>query len=291
MLLDIFTAMWSYLYPNVIQIKMELKSLIRIWREIQDISQADVAKATGISQPAIARFENGKGSISPDTLRTMAPILNLNPLFMEKLIGYPFKQSYPEKPIKIFLPEGEEGRLERNILKLILESTDYSEALLLTPEDLPKEKSVKLTRLMRKGYTVCALVIRDLDGNLFVIRKKDKDSLLHDPRLRRRLRGHSDTLLIRRRNISLELYRDIQEWISIDTSKIEPLFDLSHFLILQRLIRTLNSNRVCALPDLEDTNLRKRLEELSSEPVDTQAASILKGICEDIRKHFTIVQE
>lgn len=57
--------------------------LFRLARRAQGKTQSWVAGKVGISRATLAQFETGRPAISAATMRRIAPILNINPAYID----------------------------------------------------------------------------------------------------------------------------------------------------------------------------------------------------------------
>lgn len=56
-----------------------LGEALRMLRELQDLSQNELAKITGISQPNISALENGSKQMGRNTALVLAKVLHVHP--------------------------------------------------------------------------------------------------------------------------------------------------------------------------------------------------------------------
>lgn len=59
--------------------EMSAGESVRVLRELQEMSQADLAKATGIPQPTISGIESGKIKLGVERAKTLARALRCHP--------------------------------------------------------------------------------------------------------------------------------------------------------------------------------------------------------------------
>ena len=68
-----------YFPDEVVRLNViEGMSLLRAWREYKGLTQKEVAKKAGISQPALAQMEQPDANTRKDTLRKLARALDLD---------------------------------------------------------------------------------------------------------------------------------------------------------------------------------------------------------------------
>ena len=60
-------------------IEMSAGESVRVLRELQEMSQADLSKATGIPQPTISGIESGKIKLGVERAKTLARALRCHP--------------------------------------------------------------------------------------------------------------------------------------------------------------------------------------------------------------------
>lgn len=152
-------------------------------REAQGIQQGELAKKIGVSQSAIAQFEKLKSSLSVDTLLKMAPILNLNPDFIQNRIGNPFKCSVPNKIIKMFLSEEPAGLIDFVLVEKIAEANKMATFLFLKPALLnaeqisrkgksAREDFYRWQKQRKQGISISAIIVKDEADNTFIFKRK-----------------------------------------------------------------------------------------------------------------------
>lgn len=62
-----------------VNVKMSPGEMLRTLRELQELSQADLAKATGMSQSNISSLENGTRNMGRERALTLAKALKVHP--------------------------------------------------------------------------------------------------------------------------------------------------------------------------------------------------------------------
>src|SRR5208283_5595718 len=148
--------------------KLELSALFSALRMSKGLTQGNVADVVGIKRSAIAQFETGRASLSNDTLRQIAPILNLNPEYVIHRDIYPFV-SQPDEVIKLFLPENRlTGALDYFLIYLLAGAVGNHELqfLSLSPNIIAARIAWPFDR------TVYALAVRDAHNNIFLFRRR-----------------------------------------------------------------------------------------------------------------------
>lgn len=66
-------------HPATKQIEVSVGESIRILRELQELSQIQLAKLTGISPATISAIENGKAKIGIERAKVLAKALHCHP--------------------------------------------------------------------------------------------------------------------------------------------------------------------------------------------------------------------
>ena len=69
----------SELRPSKVRIKMTSGDMVREIRELQEMSQLDLAKASDIPQPTISAIENGRTPIGVERAERLARALRVHP--------------------------------------------------------------------------------------------------------------------------------------------------------------------------------------------------------------------
>jgi len=194
---------------------------MKMAREAQGISQRELASVLGVSQASIAQFETLKITLSLDSMLKIGTALNLNPFFVENNVGNPFKPVNKENAIKMFVPEAITGEIDFSLIELILVSNDETNCIFLTP---PINDSKLRKRIQGLFY---ALLIKDDDGNIFIMRRKKDNALLGNISewmeiLNKLSAGHRFTSEIMR--LSTELFWQIRGWKEISNSNLKVFF-------------------------------------------------------------------
>lgn len=160
-----------------------LPLFLKTVRTAQGISQSDLSEQIGVSQSAIAQFEKMKATLSLQRMIKMAPILNVNPNYLQKGIGNPFRQTN-EKTIKMFFPEDPPGRIDTTLVRTIIDANKQAEFFFLRPGDFDsrsivkeggtvKNELIQWQRQRAKNTMLCALFVCDGDNNTFLFKRKN----------------------------------------------------------------------------------------------------------------------
>lgn len=153
---------------------MKMPAFIRAVREAEGISQKDLAAKIQITPSAITQYEKSTASISKDKLLAMAPILNLNPHFVDNGIGNPFKTASPKGIVRMYFPLKPDGSIDMfSILQVISDYNSHAIFLFLKPARSIEQKSLQIKRWQGKGLTSYALLLKDSDDNIFLFKRKD----------------------------------------------------------------------------------------------------------------------
>lgn len=65
--------------PARIRTRMTPGEMLRTVRELQELTQAELAKVSGVSQPAISAVESGTAALGVDRARKLAEALAVHP--------------------------------------------------------------------------------------------------------------------------------------------------------------------------------------------------------------------
>lgn len=197
-----------------------LSTLIRTVRISQGIPQSKLAEYLGISQASIAKYETTKSTLSLDTLVRAADFLNLNPVYIEKGLGNPFKASDPSKAIKMFIPETLGGEADLELLDFILQSSEYTILLMLKPEN---------RREFRWRDQSFSLLVGDKEGNRFILRRKNADSTFSDRQIQSLARKASKIsngfCEMKSQGVDDSVYEKIRKWSDLDSKAIEQILE------------------------------------------------------------------
>ncbi|MBI5814436.1 MAG: helix-turn-helix transcriptional regulator [Nitrospinae bacterium] len=66
-------------FPAKTLVKLTVGESVRVLRELQEMSQADLAKASGIPQSTISGIENGRIRLGVERAKTLARALKCHP--------------------------------------------------------------------------------------------------------------------------------------------------------------------------------------------------------------------
>lgn len=67
------------LVPAQRRSKMTAAKVVKMLRDLHEMTQADLAAATGIPQPVISAIENGAASVGIDRSKRLARVLKVHP--------------------------------------------------------------------------------------------------------------------------------------------------------------------------------------------------------------------
>ena len=195
-------------------------------REMQGLKQGDIAKLADISQSSIAKFESGASTLSLDTLRVIAPLISVNPEYLENERANPFRSN---KLIKMFLPTRLAFRIDFSLIHSLVEVNKKLDFLLLSPNVLFIDKVTKDTVF---GTPIYAIVIKDQDNNMFIFRRKEKSvlsaAITGEKKLEIELKELADKegkiVHFTTLEIDKTVYNRIQSWDALSRKDLEPLF-------------------------------------------------------------------
>lgn len=223
-----------------------------------------------MGQTSLAKFENGRATLSSKSLSEMAYILNLNPEYVLSGFGNPFKQATPDTIIKMFFQEDKPGSIDFNLIDLILETNERVSILSLKPH-MPVDADRRLLR-KRGSRHYYALVVMDADENMFLFRREDKDEFFDETDLKPVLKDRQ-TVDYNSAIISTELFSRIREqWdeVSINDIKavIEGVSRRENLIFLSRIIKKVSSYESSSNGKEEYRQLFERLERMDAHELD-----------------------
>lgn len=202
---------------------MRVAELFRKAREAKGLKQSEIADLCGISRSALARFETGSLRLADENLSIIAPLLDINPEFLNGNTKIPFKSQSGEL-IKFVVDKYHVNT--DMLLATILARYDVLEIYYLSP---PLTIVDRIRHLNVASNPTYALLLRDEAGNVYLFRcKSPKDFLAWDDSLsswyseQRRLTGKSGYFEMR--VISKELFEKIRDWHDVSTADFEFLF-------------------------------------------------------------------
>ena len=161
-----------------------LPLFLRMVRDAQGISQAELSEKIGVSQSAIAQFEKMKATLSMRRVIRMAPILNVNPSYLQTGIGNPFMQTIKQKAIKMFFPEDPLGRIDSTLVRIIMDANKQADFFFLRPGYFNPRSIAKVSGTVKKELNqwqrqrasntlLCGLYVCDGDNNTFLFKRKN----------------------------------------------------------------------------------------------------------------------
>ena len=135
--------------------------LFRLARRAQGKTQSWVAGKVGISRATLAQFETGKPAISAETMRRIAPILNINPAYIADPSANPFLS---KDLITMELPRAAATGVSLEAVYFLTEANSVLKVLLLVSTTPPARRLFS-----GSGNHVVAVACRDGDGNIFLL--------------------------------------------------------------------------------------------------------------------------
>ncbi|HOR57786.1 MAG TPA: helix-turn-helix domain-containing protein [bacterium] len=153
-----------------------MKNINVIFKEIRDaqgISQAELAGKLGITQSAITQFETNRSRLSLGTLLKIAPLLNINPGFIQDQTCNLFAQSNKTVPIKMYVKDDRYGNPDINILKLIVGNNDRCNIIYCGVNKL-KDKRRNSNETFDISDNIFFICVQDSEDNIFLFRRKGK---------------------------------------------------------------------------------------------------------------------
>jgi len=215
---------------------MNLSFLISTIRKSKGITQEELARKVQKNRSAIAQFEKGHASLSKETLSKIAIDLDINPEYIVGNVSNPFSS---DKLIKLFLTGIFPEYFPLYLLVLYNQSLEFIS--LIPPMNiiekmrfLPTLRTIGALRnfesfLGKMVYAVCA---RDVDGNIFIFRRKqindfvlwgkiDLESFMSSAIAN--YGKDKSRFSFRVKEIDKELFNKIKDW-TVEREDIEPMF-------------------------------------------------------------------
>jgi len=213
-------------FKNVIcySTDMELHTIFRFARETQNIKQSHLAKRAGIAQPSLANYERGHSTLSEKTLIALAPIINIDPKYIRAESGNPF---FSKELIKMFFPESVISGMDYGPLEFLLKVNSTLEVIFLRATSKSKtfEKIISNTII---GPMTIAVLVRDQDGNTFILRRKTRGARLVgedaiQEKLSRLAKEDKKEVVFQSKRITSDLTGKIKDW-TVEKKDVESLF-------------------------------------------------------------------
>lgn len=203
---------------------LDLNQLFSFARKAQGIKQGALARKVGIAQPSLSQFENGQATLSRKTLHTIAPLLNINPEYIDCESENPFRSS---GLIRMFFYETLLNGIDYSSLECIVKINPSVEIIFLEAIAMVKTNNWMISRTIIDRFTQAAL-LKDQYENIFLFRRKRKDVYfvgeldLH-ARLLEMVKAESKDINFQKRKIPRELFLKIEDW-TVERSDVADYF-------------------------------------------------------------------
>ncbi|HNQ62752.1 MAG TPA: helix-turn-helix transcriptional regulator [Syntrophorhabdaceae bacterium] len=203
--------------------------MFKIARELQGIKQTELANFVGIKQQSIVPFENGKASLSHQTLCKMASFININEAFLSGDSPNPFSS---DKLIKMKLPDRLLGGVDYTIIYFLSEKNEELDVVFLVAPLMVYERLLSRTALENPVF---AIAIKDKDDNYFLFKRKSSDPLIGERELQIETKAIAEKnnhhISFRIHKIDEKLYEKIKKW-SVENDDIKIFFSTNENKIL-----------------------------------------------------------
>jgi transcriptional regulator with XRE-family HTH domain len=265
---------------------------MRSVREAQGISQKEISDKLGISQSAIAQYEKSTSSLSQDTIKRAAELLNLNPDFLLNGFGNPFKQTSDKDFIKLSLPMLQTGEVDYSFINYIADYNRKAVFIFLKPMGFSEMSTRRVRQWQTKGLTAYALVIRDSDGNVFIVKRRDalffnEQELILS--LQKKATDNQKSFIFSIQEIDEDIYKQIKLWKRIQVSDINDILTFHDKEDYHRFLGELIDRvaRYYVYPSEEDPDMynkmKDKLQQLDPAIVGTAYRLIMER-CKDVLK-------
>lgn len=203
---------------------LDLNQLFSFARKAQGIKQGALARKVGIAQPSLSQFENGQATLSRKTLHTMAPLLNINPEYIDCESENPFRSS---GLIRMFFYETSLNGIDYSSLECIVKMNPSVEIIFLNAISRVKTNNWMTSRTIIDRFTQ-AILMRDQDSNVFLLLRKRKGFYLaEEPDLRVRIleiaKAENKNITFQTQKISQGLFLKIENW-TVERGDVEDFF-------------------------------------------------------------------
>lgn len=269
-----------------------LPVFLRVVREAQGISQRQLAVLLGVSSPAIAQYEKSARSLSKAKILALAPLVNLNPQFIEQGVGNPFKQRDKKKIIKMHFQTSPFGEIDPVLLKPIFEYNDKAVFLLLKPTTILKSTVKNMNRNRSGNADIYALLIQDSDGNRFLFKQKN-DALFDGNSVRSMIEENVSSdkrFRIETVDIPLSTYEKIHSWDDLTDKDVEPI--LTSYLhkddieILQELVDVFSAYSRARKEKGQMDSIRGNIQKLNPKIVSAALESEIPDFVDRLNKRL-----
>ena len=207
---------------------MKINELFRLSRILTGVKQYILAESVGITRQAIQRFECGRSTLSRHKLRQIAPILNINPDFLDDQSINPYKG---RGLIKMFFHEEGASHMIPEPVNILVTSNDELKFIsLLSNFDI---RTLTVESLSLFVDPIYAVVVMDKSDNVFLLRRRANTNYIKlDGKLYMAVWSvvetpgngeKSKSMYFATKKISHDLHKKIKEW-SVERTDIEPLF-------------------------------------------------------------------
>jgi transcriptional regulator with XRE-family HTH domain len=148
---------------------VKTEELFRLARVLQAIKQRDIARKVDITHSALSSYEAGRYTLSRATLRRIAPLLNINPDFLDDQSVNPFKS---KDLIKMFFNEQMFAYIIIEPLNVLIAVNKQLKFISMISNIDLFSKAVGNLSLFQKP--IYAIAVKDQDDNVFLLRRKSK---------------------------------------------------------------------------------------------------------------------
>jgi len=199
----------------------------QVSRANQNIKQSLTAKKAGIAQPSLANYERGHSTLSEKTLLKIAPTLNINPDYIKGDAANPFLNT---DLIKMFLFDKLLIGADYTPIEFIVRTNSALEIIFLTTTDRAKPFDKATSKTMSNQPTI-AILIRDQDMNIFILRRKNQGAYLIDKldlkaKISQIVKEDNKKVVFQTKVITRELFEKINGW-TVTKKDVDKFFSLT----------------------------------------------------------------
>ena len=139
----------------------------KIARVMQGITQKEVGLAAGVSTQAINIYENGRGTLSLETLSKIAARLNINQEYLTDPTDTPFLSN---DILIMSIPAAMPMQVVYQLLYFLAKKTEMIEVLFLHSNTIFAKR---LMRCPKVDNPIMAIACRDSYGNIFLFKRQN----------------------------------------------------------------------------------------------------------------------
>lgn len=246
-----------------------IANIIGPLREAKTMTQEALARVAGVDRSAIAHFEAGEESaLSVETQLKLAPLLDINPDYVLNKAPNPFKPHDPSGLITLFL-KGKAFHADTEPVRVIMEYGTITGALFLASSRISMAKRFK--KVAGGRTSIYALVLQDVDDNIFLVLHKDPDYFIgYLDDLSALIKEKGRDVTVNTTSLDEKLFNSLRGR-TVNRDDVAALFDYKYSISCSRLKVVLPDGTVRYYPKLPMPTIIRDVERYLRQEPDAEA--------------------